>query len=85
MIVRFDREGIRMNEVSRIAFEDLANNLAIILHRVVSENAVIVVETSEGELAVLRALAPSELPEKSEAEVKAFRSAAGSWADLARD
>ena len=71
-----------MNEVSRIAYEDLANNLSAVLHRVVSDKVVIVVETQDGEFAVLRALVPSDLSEKSETDLSAFRSAAGSWADV---
>ena len=70
---------------SRIAYEDLVNNLASVLHRVVTEDAVVVVETEGGELAMLRALAPSEFPAKNEADYRAFRSAAGSWHDVDAD
>ena len=77
---------IEMNaEVSRIAYEYLANNLASVLNRVVSEHAVVVVETMGGELAMLRALMPAELPAKSAADYRAFRSAAGSWAEVNAD
>ena len=62
-------------EVNRIGYEDLANNLASVLHRVVTEHAVVVVETEGGELAMLRALAPSEFPAKNEADYRAFRAA----------
>lgn len=72
-------------ELSRIAYEDLANNLASVLHRVVTEQAVVVVETAGGELAVLRALAPSEFPAKNESDYRAFRSAAGCWHDVDAD
>ena len=69
-------------ELSRIAYEELANNLASVLHRVVTEDAVVVVETEGGELAILRALAPSEFPGKNEADYRAFRSAAECWYDV---
>jgi hypothetical protein len=72
-------------EVNRIGYEDLANNLASVLHRVVTEHAVVVVETEGGELAMLRALAPSEFPAKNEADYRAFRAAAGSWHDVDAD
>ncbi|MBX2997572.1 MAG: hypothetical protein KF893_03605 [Caldilineaceae bacterium] len=68
-------------EVKRIAYEEFANNLSSVLDRVIHENAVVVVETADGELALLRSLAPEELSTKSEADYAAFRSAAGSWAE----
>jgi hypothetical protein len=73
------------SEVKRIAYEEFANNLSSVLDRVVHENAVVVVETADGELALLRYLAPEELPTKREADYAAFRSAAGSWAEVDTD
>ena len=72
-------------ELNRIAYKELASNLAGVLHRVVTEHAVVVVETEGGELAMLRALGPSEFPAKSEANYRAFRAAAGSWHDVDAD
>lgn len=72
-------------EVSRIAYEYLANNLASVLNSVVREHAVVVVETIDGELAILSSFLPAELPAKSAADYTAFRSAAGSWAEMNTD
>ena len=67
----------------RIPFEEFSHNLATIFDRVISEGESIVIEKGEGEFV---ALSPAPLSRsKTEEDWKAFRAAAGSWADVDTD
>ena len=74
-------------ELKSIPFEEFSNNLADILRRVVREDESVVVETEEGERAILKPARPRKAPgrKKTKADYEAFRSAAGGWKDFDAD
>jgi hypothetical protein len=71
--------------MKRISFDEFSDNLVRIFERVISEGESIVIEKGEGELVALSPLPSSLSRAKTEEDWKAFRAAAGSWADVDTD
>ncbi len=67
------------SEVSRISYAALANNLEQVLEQVVANQAAVVVETPDGQRALLSYLAPGVVVTNHTPNTAAFRAAAGSW------
>jgi hypothetical protein len=66
--------------LKRVSFEEFSENLSRIFDRVIREGKSIVIEKGEGELVTLSPATSS--PPKTAEDRKAFRAAAGSWADV---
>ncbi len=70
-------------ETHPIPFDEFARNLETLFERVIRENETVVVETADGERAVLKPAATTRrLREKTEADLAAFLSSAGGWQDV---
>ena len=65
-----------------VSFKEFSENLAAFLDYVARSGEVLVVERSEGDSVVVSPKIPSAVRTKTEADWKAFRSAAGSWDDM---
>ena len=71
-------------EMKSIPFEEFSNNLADILRRVFREDESFVVETEEGERAIVKPAGPEEPVgrKKTKADYEAFLASAGGWRDV---
>jgi hypothetical protein len=74
------------DKVNEISFEEFASNLARIFEHVVHEHAAVIVENKEGERIVVQPVdSPADERIITDEQYKAFRSAAGGWADIDTD
>ena len=70
-------------EVRRISIEALASNVEDTVKAVIRDRAAVVVETEEGELAIIKPMATrQQRPEVTEEDYQIFLSSAGSWKDI---
>ncbi|NJN80875.1 MAG: hypothetical protein HC802_00305 [Caldilineaceae bacterium] len=69
-------------EPNRIPFAEFSENLAELFARVLDTGEALVVETDSGETVTVSSATPAIPQPKTEADYAAFRSAAGSWADV---
>jgi hypothetical protein len=67
------------SEISRISYKALADNPEQVLDQVVSDQTAVVVETRDGQFALLSYLAPGTVVTNQTLNIAAFRAAAGSW------
>ncbi len=74
-------------EADPISVDEFANNFPALISRVIREKRAVVVETDEGQRAILKPLPPAKAkrPKSRRANFEAFRSAAGGWKDVDTD
>jgi hypothetical protein len=74
------------NPPTTIPLEEFYSNPAGILERVIREHEAVIVETAHGEQAVIKPVSRKSARRKiTEADMEAFRSSAGGWADVEID
>ena len=71
-------------ELRHISFEEFSDNLTDIFEKVIHDQETVVIESEYGELVEVKPITPSskQSRDKSQADLDAFLSSAGSWADV---
>lgn len=68
-----------------IPLDEFSKNLIRIFDRILANQETVVVENNSGQLIAVSPAPPPQLRPKSEEDLAAFRSAAGSWSDVDTD
>jgi hypothetical protein len=74
-----------MTEIRRIPYSEFLRDFDIIFEQIIREQETVVVENEAGEGVELRPVQSSLLKSEAVDDDEAFRSAAGSWADVDTD